>query len=53
MTQSIRRLQRLLILLCSASAAVSLHAAVVEGRVTDPLGAAVSGATVTLISNGK
>ena len=36
-----------------AATTIPLHAAVVEGRVTDPLGAAISGATITLINNGK
>lgn len=40
-------------LLYVALSAVSVHAAVVQGRVTDPLGAAIPNATVTLIAKGK
>ncbi len=36
-----------------ASTCIATHAAVVQGRVTDPLGAAVPNATVTLISKGR
>ena len=54
MSQNFRRLRRLSISICIASSVLPvLHAAVVEGRVTDPLGVAVSGATITLISNSK
>ena len=53
MTLCFRRLRRLLALSCVASTSLLSHAAVVEGRVTDPLGAAVAGATVTLINKGK
>jgi vitamin B12 transporter len=45
-----RRLEALT-LMCLAATAV--QAAVVQGRVTDPLGAAVANATVTLISKGR
>ena len=53
MTQCMRRRTRLFLFFCLASPASLLHAAVVEGRVTDPLGGVVAGATITLISKGK
>lgn len=49
----LRRFLRPLILLSSASLTIASHAAVVQGRVTDPLGAGIPGATVTLISKGQ
>ena len=52
MTLYPRRFQRPLALVCLACAP-AIRAAVVQGRVTDPLGAAIPGATVTLISKGQ
>ncbi len=40
-------------LLLAATCSTALHAAEVRGRVTDPLGAAIAGARLTLIHNGK
>ncbi len=50
------RARRSLLLACfilSQLFPASAHAAIVHGTVTDPLGAAVSGATVALLQNGK
>jgi vitamin B12 transporter len=40
-------------LLFLVTSPISLHAAEVHGRVTDPLGAAISGASLALVQNGK
>lgn len=53
MTYKFRRFPRLLALLCVFSTPFALPAAVVQGRVTDPLGATIPNATITLISKGK
>ena len=53
MTSLLRRRLRPIASLCLGSVSIAAHAAIVNGRVSDTLGAAVSGATITLISNGK
>jgi vitamin B12 transporter len=50
---TLRRKARLICVSSLALAALAAHAAVVQGRVTDPLGAAIPNATVTLISKGR
>ncbi len=48
------RVRRSMLSICSLlTALLPAHAAIVHGTVTDPLGAAVPGATVALVQNGK
>ena len=53
MHPALYRHRRLLAFFCLAAPIIGLHAAVVEGRVTDPLGRVIDGATITLINNGQ